>query len=161
MALANTNISWAIATLSHQNRFVHVLSRFAMLASMLSARLINPTTCSTSNFSMSKACSSGVSILPISGTTHPNSAKPSSVCWYVGLRSVAILPVSSFGDCRTKASYHVSLLRNAQLSFAVLTPPAKTSVPSQPAMVAKALTGMSSRTGVAPMVAQQKTMTMN
>ena len=113
------------------------------------------------SFSTNKACSSGVSILPISGTTHPNSAKPSSVCWYVGLRSVAIPPALSFGDCRTKASYHVSLLRNAQLSFAVSTPPAKTSVPSQPAMVAKALTGMSSRTGVAPMVAQQKTMTMN
>ena len=132
-----------------------------MLASMLSARLTSPTTCSTSNFSMNKACSSGVSILPISGTTHPNSAKPSSVCWYVGLRSVAIPPASSFGDCRTKASYHASLQKNAQLSFAVLTPPAKTSVPSRPAMAAKALTGMSSRTGVAPMVAQQKTMTMN
>ena len=159
MAPVNTNISLAIATLSHQSKSAHESSKSAMPVSMPSAKLTSLTTCCTNSCSMNRVSSSGVSSRHTSGTTPLSSARTSSDSLYAGSRSVATHLLSFFGDYRTKACCLKTLLKNVPISFAVSTPPVVTSVPLPPVTVARVPTGMSSRIGAAPTVAMPRTMT--
>ena len=153
MAPANTNTCWVVGMLSHQNKSVLASSRLPMLASMQSEKLTNPTIYFISNCAMNRASSSGVSSQPISGMIRQSSAGTSNAFWSVGLKNGAIRPVSSFGDCKTKVYFLESLPKSVAILSDDLIRPVVTSELSPLAMVAMVLTGMSFRTGAAPMVA--------
>ena len=161
MVLANTSIFWVIVMPLRLNKFGVGSSKYVMLASMPSVRPTSHIICSTSSCSTNKACFSGASSQHIFGTIPHSSVRTSSDCWYAGLRSVAIHPLSFFGDCKTRVFYPRTLPKNVAVSSAVSTQPAATSVLLRPATVARAQTGMLSRTGVVLMVAVQKTMITN